>query len=465
MVALVDGVPRTLSLREVHRRLRRRTSARSSSAARSTSCAEKEARAHILEGLLIALDNLDAVIELIRASRDRETARDELDDALRAHRRSRRRRSSTCACRSSPRSSPTRSSSEHADVIERIRELRELLGDEARVLGAHQGGAAARSPSASATSAARRSPPSEDELDIEDLIADQQMVITITQVRLHQVAAAGHLPPAAPRRRRRDRDGHEGRRLHRAPLRVLDARLPAVLLQPRQGLPLEGLRAAGGAAHGEGPRARQRPAAARGRADPVRALHARLHRVASTSSSPRAKGIVKKTEFAAYNTPIKADGIIAIKIRDDDELVAVRRVDAATTRSSWSPRAGLAVRFARGQARARWAATPAACAAWTSRGKGNEVIAMDVARDDMDLLVVTENGFGKRTPIDRVPQDVARRQGRARRSSSPRRKGGLAGALVVRAAPGARLHLRRRAWCSARACAGITPARAARRRA
>ena len=42
----------------------------------------------------------------------------------------------------------------------------------------------------------------------------------------------------------------------------------------------------------------------------------------------RASGIVKKTELQAYNTPIKADGIIAINIRDDDELVAVRRVDA-----------------------------------------------------------------------------------------------------------------------------------------
>ena len=39
------------------------------------------------------------------------------------------------------------------------------------------------------------------------------------------------------------------------------------------------------------------------------------------------QGTVKKTEFGAYNTPIKADGIIAINIRDDDELVAVRRVD------------------------------------------------------------------------------------------------------------------------------------------
>src|SRR3989440_9957712 len=77
MVALVDNVPRTLPLRAVihnyvaHQRevVVRRT---------KYELAEKEARAHILEGLLIALDNLDAVIELIRASRDREAAREQL---------------------------------------------------------------------------------------------------------------------------------------------------------------------------------------------------------------------------------------------------------------------------------------------------------------------------------------------------------------------------------------------------
>src|SRR5919112_5044033 len=62
------------------------------------------------------------------------------------------------------------------------------------------------------------------------------------------------------------------------------------------------------------------------------------------------KGTVKKTELAAYNTPIKADGIIAIKIREDDELVAVRRVDEGDEVLMVS-KAGLTVRFSEDDAR------------------------------------------------------------------------------------------------------------------
>ena len=57
---------------------------------------------------------------------------------------------------------------------------------------------------------------------------------------------------------------------------------------------------------------------------------------------------------------------------------------------------------------------------------------MDVARDDKELLVVTENGFGKRTPIGEYRKTLARRQGRQDDRASPRSKGGLAAALVVR---------------------------------
>jgi len=107
-------------------------------------------------------------------------------------------------------------------------------------------------------------------------------------------------------------------------------------------------------------------------------------------------GTVKKTELQAYNTPIKADGIIAINIRDDDELLAVRAVDPDDEIIMVS-HAGLTVRFAESDARAMGRDTTGVRG--MDVGAKGRVIAMDVARDDMDLLVVTENGYGKRTQI------------------------------------------------------------------
>ena len=282
MVALVDGIPRTLSLQQVisayvaHQRevIVRRT---------KFELSEKERRAHILEGLLIAIDNLDAVIELIRASRDRESARDRADGALRAHAApgdGDPRPAPVAADGARVRRDPQRARRRHRAHQGAARDPRRRVARP----GPHQGGAGR-----DRRALRRRSPHGDHGLRGRDRHRGPDRRPADGhhdhEVRLHQVAAADHLPQAAPRRRRRDRDGHEGRRLHRAPLRVLVARLPALLLQPRQGLSLEGLRAARGAAHGEGPRAGQRPAAARGRAHPVGALHARLRRVASTSSS------------------------------------------------------------------------------------------------------------------------------------------------------------------------------------
>ena len=96
-VALVDGVPRTLSLLELLRHYldyqREVVTRRSKYELRKA-----EERAHVLQGYLIALDNLDAVIALIRAAADADAARDGPDGAVRALARSRRRRSSTCGC-------------------------------------------------------------------------------------------------------------------------------------------------------------------------------------------------------------------------------------------------------------------------------------------------------------------------------------------------------------------------------
>src|SRR5204863_7633571 len=141
------------------------------------------------------------------------------------------------------------------------------------------------------------------------------------------------------------------------------------------------------------------------------------------------KGQIKKTEFLAYNTPIKADGIIAIKIRDDDELVAVREVDDGDTIIMVS-RSGQASRFKEEQARPVGRDTGGVRGMNVSQ-KGNEVIAMDVARDDTELLVVTENGYGKRTPITDYPIKGRGTMG-VKTIQLTEKKGGLAGALIVR---------------------------------
>jgi DNA gyrase subunit A len=141
------------------------------------------------------------------------------------------------------------------------------------------------------------------------------------------------------------------------------------------------------------------------------------------------RGVIKKTEFLAYNTPIKADGIIAINIRDDDELVAVRRTSGEDEVLMVS-KAGQAVRFEESKARAMGRDT-SGVRGMELQGKDDEVLAMDVARDEQELLVVTENGYGKRTSISEYRKTNRGTKG-VGTIKLTERKGALAGALVVR---------------------------------
>jgi len=111
-------------------------------------------------------------------------------------------------------------------------------------------------------------------------------------------------------------------------------------------------------------------------------------------------GLVKKTRFADYNTPLKADGIIAIKLREDDELVGVRHSTGKDDILLVS-RKGQAIRFH--ETKARPMGRPTSGVQGMRLRAGDEVIAIAIAQDDMDLLVVTENGYGKRTRIADYP--------------------------------------------------------------
>jgi DNA gyrase subunit A len=425
MVALVDGVPRTLGLLPMvrnyvdHQRdvIVRRT---------KYELREKEARLHILEGLLVAIANIDEVIELIRASRDPDTAREGLMERFEL---SRIQAQAILDLRLQRLTAlqTNEIKQEHADVVERIKELREILGDETRVMGLikeelleikERYGDERRTEITH----------SEDEIDVEDLIADQQMVIAITHS-----GYVKSLPLATYRQQKRGGVGVMGMEMkdddyieHLFVCSTHDFLLfftnrGKVYRQKVYELP-EASRTAKGRALvnllplREGERVQAVQA--------TRDFNEGKYLVFATR-----KGMVKKTEFGAYNTPIKADGIIAIKIRDDDELVAVRRTSGQDDIIMVS-RSGQAARFNEDQVRPMGRDTAGVKGMNVDRGD-NRVLAMDVVRPDTELLVITDGGYGKRTAIEEYPVKGRGTMG-VKTIGLTERKGALAGALIVR---------------------------------
>ncbi|MGZ4463102.1 MAG: DNA gyrase C-terminal beta-propeller domain-containing protein, partial [Gaiellaceae bacterium] len=140
------------------------------------------------------------------------------------------------------------------------------------------------------------------------------------------------------------------------------------------------------------------------------------------------KGVVKKTRLAAYNTTLKADGIIAIKMREEDELIGVRHSSGEDDILMVS-RKGQAIRFHETAVRAM--GRDASGVQGMRLRKGDEVIAIELARDEMDLLVVTENGFGKRTRISEYTAHGRGGQG-VKTVQLTEARGKLVGARAVR---------------------------------
>jgi DNA gyrase subunit A len=425
MVALVDGVPRTLPLTGIidayvqHQRevVVRRT---------KFELRKAEARAHILEGLLIALRDIDAVIDLIRNASDPETARSGLMSQFELSQEQAQAILDLRLARLTALEAG-KIEQEHAELVERIKELREILGDEERVK------AIVKEELLEVREAfgdERRTEitHSEDDLDIEDLIADQQMVIAITK--------SGYiksLPLATYRQQKRGGVGVTGMDMkdedyieHLFVSSTHDYLLfftnrGKVYREKVYDLP-EGSRTSRGRALVNVLPLRE--------GEYVRAVLAtRDFTEGKYLVFATKKGQVKKTEFLAYNTPIKADGIIAINIRDDDELVAVRVTDGDDDIIMVS-HSGQAARFHESEARPMGRDTGGVRGMNVSRGD-NWVLAMDIARDDTELLVVTDNGYGKRTPIADYPRKGRGSMG-VKTITITEKKGGLAGALIVK---------------------------------
>jgi DNA gyrase subunit A len=425
-VALVDGVPRTLSLVEMLRHyldFQREVVVRRS----KFELRKAEARAHILQGYLIALDNLDEVIALIRGADDAESARTGLMERF-ALTEVQAQAILDLRLRALTALERKRVEDEHGDLQERIAELRAILGDESRVMALireelleikeiYGRGDERRTEIVAA----------EGELELEDLIAEEDMVIAITRSGYIK-----RLPITTYREQRRGGIGVMGMdlkdedyiehlfiasthdyilffstvgkvyrlKVHELPLGTRQSKGRAIvnLLPFRQG---EQVRAV----------------------IKTRDFDEDRYLVLATK-----RGVVKKTLFAEYNTPLKSEGIIAIRLRENDELV-----DAFLSSGDhdliFVSRNGQAIRFHESDARAMGRATEGV-RGMTLR-EDDEVIAAAVALDDSELLVVTENGYGKRTRLSEYP--VKGRGGLGVKTVQlTEAKGHLAGARIVR---------------------------------
>jgi DNA gyrase subunit A len=143
--------------------------------------------------------------------------------------------------------------------------------------------------------------------------------------------------------------------------------------------------------------------------------------------------LVKKTEFKRYDTPIRADGIIAIKIRNGDELVQVR-LSSGSDDVLLVSRSGHASRFSEAAVRPMGRDTSGVKGMRVEGKIGrspNRVLAMDIPRDDAEVFVVTENGYGKRTPASEYPVKGRGTKGMLTVKLTEK-KGALAGAMMVR---------------------------------
>jgi DNA gyrase subunit A len=425
-VALVDGVPRTLSLLELVRHyldFQREVVIRRS----KDELHKAESRAHVLEGYLVALDNIDEIVLLIRAAADTEEARTQLMERFEL---SEIQAQAILDLRLARLTGLARKEieAEYDDLKERIAELRAILGDPARIDGLIRD-ELLEIKQIYGRNDDRRTEivAAEEELELEDMIAEEDMVIAITRSGYIK-----RLPVTAYKEQKRGGIGVMGMELkeedyieHLFVASTHDyilffTNVGKVYRLKVHELPLGSRQSKGRAIvnllpfrQGETVRAVVQ----------TRDFAEAKHLVFGTK-----KGVVKKTELVAYNTPLKADGIIAIKMREGDELVSVRHSSGDDDILMVS-KLGQAIRFHESAVRTTSRATEGVQG--MRLRAADEVISINIAQDDADLLVVTENGYGKRTRIADYPRKGRGGMG-VRTIQLAEGKGTIVGARVVR---------------------------------
>jgi DNA gyrase subunit A len=395
MLALVDGQPQTLPLRSVlahyldHRReiVRRRT---------EFDLAKARARAHILEGLKVALDNLDAVIRTIRESADVELARSNL---MRRFDLSELQAQAILDMRLARLAALERQKieDEYLAIIQLIAELEDILANPARVSSIIKDELTELKKKYGGERRTRVADDSSREMTDEDLIADEDVVITIS--------GRGYIkrqPVATYRRQHRGGKGIIGHvtreedavkhllvaNTHHWALfftnrgRVFSAKVHAIPDAGRQAkgmaiINLPGVQVESGEV-------------------PVAPITLPDFTAGSYLVLATRKGIIKKTPLEQFER-VRSTGIRAITIEPDDELAWVD-VSTGSDDIIIATSQGKIARFHENEIRAMGRDAAGVIGIRLAR-QGDYVVGMSVVQQDTDLLVLTETGYGKRVAL------------------------------------------------------------------
>jgi len=392
MVALVDGVPRTLNLAQALQAyidhqvevIRRRSEYRLRRARQ---------RAHIVEGLLKALDRIDAVIALIRGSADRAAAHAgllaapfEFSDEQAEHILDMRLARLTHLGRAELDEELTK-------LRETMAELEAILSDEGKLRGVIK---TELSEVREQYASPRRAQVTFDEgdMNVEDLIDDEELVLTMSRAGYIKAVQAG-----AFRTQGRGGRGVQGTNLKEEDLvsRVIHTTAHAYLLffsnlgrvyrLRTYEVPIKERTARGTAIVNLLPLA----------------AGERIEALIDTRDFPADRflffatkqGQVKKTNFAEYDKS-RREGFIAINLREGDELIGVTQT-AGDDDIFMVSKLGMTIRFSENDVRPM--GRDAAGVRGMNLRQGDEVVSADVARDDASILMATDHGFGKRTQL------------------------------------------------------------------
>jgi DNA gyrase subunit A len=422
-LALVDGVPRVLSLADM---LSRYITHQVTVVVRRTrhDLRKAQERAHILEGLLTALDHLDEVIALIRAASSADEARRQLMERY-ALSEAQATAILDMQLRRLAALERQKLQEEYAELQAKIGELKAILEDPSKVRGIIKD-ELLDIKKRFADPRRTEIRPEEGEISIEDLIAAEPVVVTVTRT-----GYVKRVPLTDYRAQGRGGRGVRGANLREDDIvqfLFITNTHHWVLFFTNKGrvyrvkvheLP-EAARNSRGTYIANIPGASFQPDEKIAAVLDLDDYDSGRFLVLGTKN-----GMVKKTALHEYDSP--RVGLAAINLRDDDELIGVK-LTSGDDDLMFVSRKAMAVRFRESEVRPMGRQT-SGVTAMRLRGD-DQVLAMEVVRPDADLLVVTDAGYGKRTPLDQYQRKGRGIQG-VKTAELTEVRGFLAGAFVV----------------------------------